>query len=328
MFLIVPKSRQQVEVSRDTDSGQNSAHATNSSSKHLRGPTRVQSACDECRARKIKLSVLTTAQCNGQNPCGRCRARNIVCVFNFAEAKKRLKGPLTSAQASTLEAQQARLVGAIKRMSSRIQDLEASLSAKQHNETDDDNVGGSDAQPKYVSQDEDFDLNAVLDRYAPPRKVNEPLPSSRESDQLASNNKRRRTNQSTIPPTQSTRLQLDDSAGSPSASDYTAHASPTHLHSGTGFLANELGTTHATSLPNDQMVAPWAAASPVSFQLAAEPAGNSLDSLQYTIESGDGGMLPMSIEELYVQCQNMDALMESIDWETSRTLSASLLRES
>ena len=229
---------------------------------------------------------------------------------------------MTSAQASTLEAQQARLVGAIKRMSSRIQDLEASLSAKQNNGPDDDNVEQSDAQPKHVSQDEEFDLNAVLDRYAPPSKVNEPLSSPREPDQHASNNKRRRTNQSTIAPTQSTRLSLDNSTESPSASDPTADANPTHLHSSTGFLANELGSTHATSLPDDQMVAPWAAASPVSFQLAAGPAGNSLDSLQYTIESEDGGMLPMSIEELYAQCQNMDALMESIDWETSRALSA------
>ncbi|KAI5210854.1 hypothetical protein AUEXF2481DRAFT_410723 [Aureobasidium subglaciale EXF-2481] len=332
MFLIVPKLRQQKPAPQVTDPGQELAHTTDSTPKHLRGPARVQSACDECRARKIK--------CNGQNPCGRCRARNIVCVFNFAEAKKRLKGPLTAAQASTLEAQQTRLVDAIKSMSAKIKDLEASLSTKRDNGTDDDDARGPETQQLPVTQDENFDLNAVLDKYAPPWSDNNLLPSARESGQIVFSNKRRRTDQSTVSHRQSMISHLPNSTGLPLVNNYTSDLGPTFSDRSSGLSANELGTTLGTSVPYDQMIVSQSNDSLVPFQLSAGFTRETSDSLQITVEDtndfpelmmdsiepGAGTMLPPSIEELYLQCQNMDALMESIDWDTSRALSARLLR--
>ncbi|KAG9762684.1 hypothetical protein KCU73_g1797, partial [Aureobasidium melanogenum] len=155
MFLIVPKSRRQQPVPETTNPGQEPAKATEPTPNHLRGPTRVQGACDECRARKIK--------CN--------------------EAKKRQKGPLTAAQACTLEAQQTRLFEAVKSMSATIISLEASLSAKRDSRTDDDDARGPEAQPVPVATDEYFDLNAVLDKYAPLCQVKDPVPPSKNLDQ-------------------------------------------------------------------------------------------------------------------------------------------------
>ncbi|KAH0003638.1 hypothetical protein KCU78_g13789, partial [Aureobasidium melanogenum] len=221
MFLIVPKSRRQQPVPETTNPAQESAKATEPTPNHLRGPTRVQSACDECRARKIK--------CNGQNPCGRCRTRNIVCVFNFAEAKKRQKGPLTAAQACTLEAQQIRLLDAVKSMSAKITSLEASLSAQRDSTTEDDGARGPEARPMPVAPDECFDLNAILDKYAPPCQGKDLVPPSKNLDQHASSNKRRRTDQSTVSHMQSTISRLPNSIESPLTNNSTSFSDPTYL---------------------------------------------------------------------------------------------------
>ncbi|KAG9940736.1 hypothetical protein KCU81_g9926, partial [Aureobasidium melanogenum] len=334
MFLIVPKSRRQQPAPETTNPGQEPAQATEPTPKHLRGPTRVQSACDECRARKIK--------CNGQNPCGRCRTRNIVCVFNSAEAKKRQKGPLTAAQACTLEAQQTRLVEAIKSMSATIISLEASPSAKRDSRTDDDDARGPEAQPVPVAPDEYFDLNAILDKYAPLCQVKDPVPPSKNLDQHVSSNKRRRTDQSTVSHMQSTISRLPNSTELPLTNDSTSYCDPTYLDRCIDPLGEELGTTFETSVPYEQMIAPRPNHSVEPFQLSAGSIRECPNPLQFTIgdanknpemmlnstEPEDSTMLPPSIEELYFQCQNMDALMESIDWDTSRALSARLLHES
>jgi hypothetical protein len=55
MFLIIPKSRQQEETSRIIGTSGEREDVPESMPKHLRGPTRVQNACDECRIRKIKV---------------------------------------------------------------------------------------------------------------------------------------------------------------------------------------------------------------------------------------------------------------------------------
>lgn len=56
---------------------------------------RVCKACDRCRLKKSKVCAipaacaptsLTDGQCDGANPCGRCRADNAICVFG--ERKK------------------------------------------------------------------------------------------------------------------------------------------------------------------------------------------------------------------------------------------------
>lgn len=58
---------------------------------------RVCKACDRCRLKKSKVSfdesifvctnkILILAQCDGANPCSRCKADNAICVFG--ERKK------------------------------------------------------------------------------------------------------------------------------------------------------------------------------------------------------------------------------------------------
>lgn len=227
-------------------------------------------------------------------------------------------------------------------MSATIISLEASPSAKRDSRTDDDDARGPEAQPVPVAPDEYFDLNAILDKYAPLCQVKDPVPPSKNLDQHVSSNKRRRTDQSTVSHMQSTISRLPNSTELPLTNDSTSYCDPTYLDRCIDPLGEELGTTFETSVPYEQMIAPRPNHSVEPFQLSAGSIRECPNPLQFTIgdanknpemmlnstEPEDSTMLPPSIEELYFQCQNMDALMESIDWDTSRALSARLLHES
>ncbi|KAH0359077.1 hypothetical protein KCU65_g10136, partial [Aureobasidium melanogenum] len=236
-----------------------------------------------------------------------------------AEAKKRQKGPLTAAQACTLEAQQIRLLDAVKSMSAKITSLEASMSAQRDSTTEDDGARGPEARPMPVAPDECFDLNAILD-----------------------NKKRKRTDQSDVSDMQSTEYRLPNSVELPLIDDFRTRDDPTYLDRCIENLEQELATTFDTSVPHEQMTATQHDESLASFQTSAGSVEESSNPLQFinrdananpemmldSIEPEDGTMLPRSIEELYLQCQDMDALMASIDWDTSRALSARLLHDS
>lgn len=55
---------------------------------------RISKACDECQARKIR--------CNGENPCQRCRTRNIGCVYREKARNRARKRQITNTPNETL----------------------------------------------------------------------------------------------------------------------------------------------------------------------------------------------------------------------------------
>lgn len=61
MFLIIPKLREPIKASKDGQTNQQPRYqlVPEPSTKSFRGPTRVQSACDECRLRKMKEGKFT-----------------------------------------------------------------------------------------------------------------------------------------------------------------------------------------------------------------------------------------------------------------------------
>ncbi|KAH0359018.1 hypothetical protein KCU65_g10152, partial [Aureobasidium melanogenum] len=256
-----------------------------------------------------------------------------------AEAKKRQKGPLTAAQACTLEAQQIRLLDAVKSMSAKITSIEASLSAQRDSTTEDDGARGPEARPMPVAPDECFDLNAILDKYAPPCQGKDLVPPSKNPDQHVHSKKRKRTDQSDVSDMQSTISRLPNSIESPLTNDSTSFSDPTYLDRCIDPWGEELGTTFVTSVPYEQMLAPRPNDSVEPSQLSAGFIRECPNPLQFTmgdanenpemmlnsIEPEDDTMLSPSIEELYSQCQNMDVLMGMIDWDTSRALFARLL---
>lgn len=224
-------------------------------------------------------------------------------------------------------------------MSATIISLEASLTAKRDSRTDDDDAREPEAQPVPVATDEYFDLNAVFDKYAPLCQVKDPVPPSKNLDQHASSNKRRRTDQSTVSHMQSTISRLPNSIESPLTNDSTSFSDPTYLDRCIDPWGEELRTTFETSVPYEQMIAPRPNDSVEPSQLSAGFIRECPNPLQFTmgdanenpemmlnsIEPEDDTMLSPSIEELYSQCQNMDVLTGMIDWDTSRALSARLL---
>ncbi|KAG9241013.1 hypothetical protein BJ878DRAFT_253706 [Calycina marina] len=102
MFLITPKSKHK---SKPDDAQINRPVAK------IRGPARVRAACDRCRMKKVK--------CDGDTPCLRCMQDSVVCTANK-------KVPTDAKAASTeyirsMEAQQGRLIKALKDINQHIQ---------------------------------------------------------------------------------------------------------------------------------------------------------------------------------------------------------------
>ncbi|THV80966.1 hypothetical protein D6D19_03535 [Aureobasidium pullulans] len=351
MFLIIPKSRQQEETSRIIGTSGEREDVPESMPKHLRGPTRVQNACDECRIpRRRKVRNSSNSQCNGQNPCGRCRSRNTVCVFNFAEAKKRLKGPMTAAQASTLEAQQARVLDAIKNMSVVIDRLEASLSAATGKETIMEHDKELGARLANAEQDSGYDLNAILEKYAPIRQVsnNDSSVDLNHLETGEARSKRQRISHPENSGSLNPAIRPFDLPQTRTGDNLTPFTYEAFSQNNLGDLAgnvdnpfelrpleqmnprfcNQMDTqyphnTHASCIAPPRSTD--RSLNPLAFSITdrSEESNPNCDANQ----PGDSTVLSPSLETFFLQCQDMDTLIESIDWDMSRAVSARLLKD-
>ncbi|KAK5172026.1 uncharacterized protein LTR77_003663 [Saxophila tyrrhenica] len=130
MFLIVPKPKAPPAPAPTEEPPPDDS----------RGPVRSQTACDVCRLRKSK--------CNGQRPCGRCRERNLICVYTRATTRD---PSASSGRVALLHRQQQRLTLAVQEMASVISRYE-----------------GHEARPAA-----EYEVLPLLDKYAPIADVSE-----------------------------------------------------------------------------------------------------------------------------------------------------------
>lgn len=134
------------------------------------------------------------SQCDGLQPCARCRARDMVCVYGKADPDK-LALPMTPERGAMLQQQNNRLTRAASRMAARIEVLESSAHGYSGHEKQQD-IEMGDASSEVASRAK---LVEILDQYAPESadtvELREPYENPRsngESCNLPAQSKKRR----------------------------------------------------------------------------------------------------------------------------------------
>lgn len=236
-----------------------------------------------------------------------------------------------------LEAQQTRLIGAIKKMSATIHHLEARLSSG--------NVGESETRDTNTRQDSDFDLNTILERYAPSsHKHNDDF--SRDADHTEEEDHG------------SKRPRLDDQATSRAVAVSGApveETGPNNSALTTSLEPRSHDTTRDDTLREEAFqidniqrtisgLNNLAGFQPLSGSYAStatslQPMRNIQDSFASTTDHFvDGSVADMyaarledpitfssSMDTLLLRDQETASLMNCIDWDMSREISAHLL---
>lgn len=200
-------------------------------------------------------------------------------------------------------------MGAIKSMASKIDSLEEIIQAKKGTGRVATHVEGPDAQAA------PFDLNAVLEKYAPSHESST-TDASTDMDQHEPRSKKARLDRATVLNTSSTPAGSCNLLQEPMANDLTSSSDVAEI------LHNSEGTRFGFGDPQQTYPQLCGASIAHASPREAETMTGKVQTPSAIADEFRDTISQPSIEDLFLQCQNMDMLMESIDWDESRFLYA------